>query len=220
MNSCTTTLSEPVQVLDSITAERRAEINRTAGRAWLSKKRITISIVVFSALVLFNLMVVRTRPADPFTPQNIETVLATGLVILGLAVRSWAAGTLHKGRELTDHGPYALTRNPLYVGSFLMMFGFCLLMHDWLALAFVAGPMAVMYWLQVAFEERTLEKLFGEKWQKYAQKTGRLFPRRITKDIFTGCSLQQWRKNREHQAVLATVFGLILLKIIHDHWQH
>jgi len=46
---------------------------------------------------------------------------AGGTVILvGLVVRGWAAGVLEKNRELAVSGPYAFTRNPLYLGSFVI----------------------------------------------------------------------------------------------------
>src|SRR5688572_3999794 len=45
-------------------------------------------------------------------------------IALGQVVRIWAAGHLSKNKELTTTGPYAYVKNPLYVGTFLIMVGF------------------------------------------------------------------------------------------------
>ena len=42
------------------------------------------------------------------------------MAAVGLWIRGWSAGTIHKDEELTTTGPYAFARNPLYVGSFLI----------------------------------------------------------------------------------------------------
>ena len=52
-------------------------------------------------------------------------LMAAGVTLsaLGLVVRAWAAGTIHKDRVLTTGGPYSYTRNPLYLGSLFLGFG-------------------------------------------------------------------------------------------------
>ena len=84
-------------------------------------------------------MVLRTQPIMPFNLNQFGSVLGTGMALAGLAIRSWAAGTLHKMKELTRSGPYAMVRNPLYVGSFFMMFGFCALIADAHTIWIIAG---------------------------------------------------------------------------------
>src|SRR5262245_40236752 len=82
----------------------------------LVRRRVPISLVLFFALVLLDLLVFRSRPrnvlnvADPFAGGGVLLILA------GLAVRTWAAGTLRKQRELAVTGPYAWVRHPLYCG--------------------------------------------------------------------------------------------------------
>ena len=44
--------------------------------------------------------------------------IGSAFVVLGLAIRAWAAGQLQKDKQLTTSGPYSHTRNPLYLGSF------------------------------------------------------------------------------------------------------
>lgn len=176
--------------------------------AWIVKRRITLSLILFTLLIALNLLVFRTRPYLPFDRQQLGSVVGTSLAIAGLAIRSWAAGTLHKSSEVTTIGPYSLVRNPLYVGSFLMIFGFCILMKDWLSLAFALGPLAVLYWFQVRAEERYLSTRFGEAWSEYANKTGRFLPCSLTNQFLLGWSAAQWLRNREYQAMFATVIAL------------
>jgi protein-S-isoprenylcysteine O-methyltransferase Ste14 len=181
---------------------------------WISRRRIAISLLTFSLLIGFNMLVLGVRPYPPLAPLQFASLLGTGLVVLGVAIRTWAAGTLHKSQEVTSVGPYALVRNPLYVGSFLMMFGFCILMKDWLAFAWVAGPMACLYWFQIRFEERNLAEWFSSDWAQYASRTGRCIPRSINASVFACWSPRQWMKNREYQAVIASLIGLALLGLL------
>lgn len=131
------------------------------------------------------------------------------LLTLGLAIRSWSAGTLMKSRQLTTSGPYAVVRNPLYVGSFMMMLGFCLLCRDIPTTVFVFGPMALLYWVQVQFEEIRLAKLFPDTWQQYRQATPRFIPSKLQRLSLRGWSWREWMDNREYKAVSASVVGIL-----------
>ena len=141
----------------------------------------------------------------------------TALVCIGLFCRSWAAGTLHKSAEVTNVGPYALVRNPLYVGSFMMMLGFCILMKDWLALAFVVGPLGLIYYNQIRVEEVNLAKWFGTDWERYTQTTGRILPTRLSRKILAGWSAEQWFKNREYNAFAVSCLALGALQYFFLH---
>jgi len=59
-----------------------------------------------------------------FARPQPRSILYGGLVgLVGLALRAWAAGYLHKQEVLTVTGPYAYTRNPLYLGSAVLALG-------------------------------------------------------------------------------------------------
>jgi protein-S-isoprenylcysteine O-methyltransferase Ste14 len=146
------------------------------------------------------------HPADP--------LVALGLALLlgGLCIRSWAAGTLHKNRQLTTTGPYSLVRNPLYAGSFLMMAAFCLLLNDPQTLWVVIGPVAFMYWLAVRYEEQTMARMFPADWPAYRASVPAFIPRRLV-PTGAGWSLVQWRKNREFQAWAGSLVALAGLAV-------
>lgn len=177
-------------------------------RNWLARRRVAISLIGFVALSLYNVFGRQTIPNNPLHLSNGWTIASWGLVLGGLAIRSWSAGTLSKSRDLTTWGPYALSRNPLYLGSFLMMFGFCVFCKDWYTLAFIAGPMTLLYFAQVEFEEVRLSKMFPQEWPSYFSSTPKLFPTRYSKNVWRSPSAEEWIRNREYRAIVATGIGV------------
>lgn len=182
---------------------------------FFARRRIAISFLCFTAFCIFNVVVARAVPLHPFQWNNLPVVCAMLLLIGGLAIRSWASGTLDKSRTLTQHGPYALTRNPLYVGSFAMMFGFCILMRDIPNLIMVAGPLAFLYRMQVRFEEKRLQFLFPVEWPSYTKIVPRFFPRLRTRSSLGGWSWSHWFRNREYVALSVSVIGVLLIYVWH-----
>jgi protein-S-isoprenylcysteine O-methyltransferase Ste14 len=55
------------------------------------------------------------------TPASLAAGLLLGFA--GEAVRLWASGHIEKTKALATGGPYAHTRNPLYLGSVVMAAG-------------------------------------------------------------------------------------------------
>lgn len=180
-----------------------------------TKRRIPISLIGFTSLACYNLLIRQTVPLNPFDFTDWQVCLAFVLLLLGLAIRSWSAGSLNKSREVTQCGPYALMRNPLYLGSFAMMVAFCLLMRDMLTLGFIVGPMAFLYWLQIVFEEKRLAFLFPNEWPSYTQRVPRVFPKLWAKEAFVGWTKFEWLRNREYQAVAASIAGCGLIYTWH-----
>ena len=88
-------------------------------------------------------------------------------------MRSWAAGFLTKSTQLTMTGPYRLVRNPLYLGSFLMVVGICLLIGDPENIWICAAVLAVLYIPKVRSEEHFLASKFPGEWPQYAASTPR-----------------------------------------------
>lgn len=178
--------------------------------AWLVHRRVTLSIVLIAAIGTLDVVVVGARPlnilhvADPWL---LASVIA---VALGLFVRTWAAGTIHKWQQLAMVGPYAWVRHPLYVGSFLIMLGCCGLMQAPLSLLLILGPMAWIYWLAVTKEEAVLSRSYRD-WPTYAQRVPRFLPRRIIRPSFDQWSLGQWLRNREYCVWLGAAAGAAAL---------
>ena len=178
--------------------------------AWIIHRRVRITSMLFVSMVGLA-FVGGARPHDLTDYRDPETIVGLALVLAGVALRSWSAGILHKISLLTTVGPYSLVRNPLYVGSFMMMVGFGALidqMEIWLALT----PLMVLFVSTVRSEERMLAYVFGPSWDEYVKSTPRFIPRRLTATTPGNWKLQQWIKNREYEAVSAACLGLVALQ--------
>ena len=151
-------------------------------------------------------------------PTPLLLGIGAGLGALGLFIRGWAAGTIHKEKELTTTGPYAFTRNPLYVGSFFLGLGITLAGGQWvwpvLFLAFYGG----VYGRTMKGEAALLTELFGERFRHYAAHVPafapRLTPYRAPGVEGGGFTLAQYKRNREWEAGLGALagFGFLALR--------
>ena len=182
---------------------------------WLVSRRVPISLVLFTAVVLLDMFVLRTRPRDVLNLSDPLVGISLALLASGLTLRTWAAGTLQKRRELARTGPYAWIRHPLYFGSFLMMIGFATLVRDPVSPWLVIGPVAWLYWQAVKSEERQIAALFPDQWPAYAASVPPLVPRRLIWPSLDNWSVAQWLRNSEYQAWIGSGVALVGIKL----WQ-
>lgn len=199
----------------TISAARPGSKVLQAIAAVLIRRRILISALLFGLLIAQD-VAYGPKPHDLANFRDPATVIGIVLVVTGLALRSWAAGILHKNRELTTSGPYSLIRNPLYAGSFLMMFGFCTLLSDLTNFLFIVGPVLVIYIVKVRQEEKLLAATFPQEWPGYSRTTPRFFPRLKRVDVAAPWQFSQWLRHREYQALAATVLALVAMKVWHS----
>src|SRR5262245_18827797 len=96
---------------------------------------------------------------------------------LGLMMRAWATGHLRKNDRLAVSGPYTLTRNPLYFGSFLIGIGFSLAGRDINILVVFLLCFAVLYGPVMQREIETMRHLFAEQYSNYEERVPLFFPR-------------------------------------------
>lgn len=162
-------------------------------------------------------------------PHAAAIAWSLALVLPGLALRGYAAGTVEKNRELTVTGPYAYTRNPLYLGSMLMAGGFALALFSWPVALLIGGGFAVVYVPVIAAEERDLRTRFAE-FDAYCRRVPRLIPRPRAGRFHHGKELGAesqagssgaaggfsgalYRKHREYNAVLGA--ALLYLSLLY-----
>ncbi len=132
-------------------------------------RRIRVPLGFLTAAV-YLVEVVR-RP-----PHPIAIAWSLALVLPGLALRAAASGTVKKNRELAVTGPYAYTRNPLYLGSTLIAAGFALALLSWPVALLLAVGFAAIYIPVIASEERFLRATFPE-FESYCRSVPRFIPR-------------------------------------------
>ncbi len=145
-------------------------------------------------------------------PTGFSLLAGLPVAFCGLALRAWAAGCLAKNRELATGGPYAFTRNPLYIGTLLVAAGLVAASRNvWLGVLFAAVFLFV-YLPVIQNEEQHLRKLFPE-YGGYADSVPALFPRLTP---WRGKNSQPFRwalylKNQEYQAGAGLVAGMLYL---------
>jgi protein-S-isoprenylcysteine O-methyltransferase Ste14 len=146
-----------------------------------------------------------------------RAIAAGGAVaFLGLIVRAAAAGHLRKGEALATSGPYAHTRNPLYLGSALLAAGFAIASHSWLAAALVIAYFALFYSMVMRREAGELRGRYGHSFEEYAARVPLFLPRIMPApggDPAVRFSWALYRRNREYQAALGYLVGIALLVV-------
>jgi protein-S-isoprenylcysteine O-methyltransferase Ste14 len=130
---------------------------------------------------------------------------------LGLALRTFAAGHLAKNQRLATSGPYAYTRNPLYLGSALMGAGFAVAGGNWILALACLVLFAAIYWPVIRREEEYLRREFGEVYDLYAQQVPLFLPRFRRPAGGEKFQWKQYRKNREYEAFLGYLAMMIFL---------
>jgi protein-S-isoprenylcysteine O-methyltransferase Ste14 len=155
-----------------------------------------------------------------------KTMLASLLLVTpGVWLRAYAAGYVRKNAELTRTGPYAYTRNPLYLGSILIAFGFAAAAASWVILIALTVLFGVIYLPTIRSEELYLREHFAG-FDEYAAKVPRLLPR-LTAAQFPGnenasggkFSGQQWRHHREYNALMGAgaIYAALAVRLYLNH---
>lgn len=151
-------------------------------------------------------------------PTLRSILLGAALGSLGLCIRAYAAGYLHKQEVLAVTGPYARTRNPLYFGSSILTFGAAVAMDSWWTAALLLIYFALVYSFVMHREAMELRQKHGETFDAYAAAVPLFFPRILpsvhvpTGD--SGFSWRQYKKNHEYQAVIGFLLLLVGLIVI------
>lgn len=146
------------------------------------------------------------------------------LVLAGLWLRGYAAGYVKKNAELTRTGPYAYTRNPLYLGSMGIAAGFAVAAGElWLGLLLVVMFLAI-YVPTILSEEAFLRGAFPG-FDEYARRVPRLLPR-VTPARFADAgagggrfSPERYRHHREYNALMgaAAIYAALTLRMLLRH---
>jgi protein-S-isoprenylcysteine O-methyltransferase Ste14 len=178
-------------------------MNARRGGTWFQRWRVPLGFLIAPIFVLL------ARPR-PWT-------LAVGGVIglLGLGLRAWASGHLRKNDALAITGPYAYTRNPLYLGSFLIGIGFTVAAGRWeLAILFAALFLGI-YVPVMRVESATLEELFGHKYRRYGQAVPLFVPRvrPYREKVGVKFNAALYKRYREYQAALGFAIAWTLLAL-------
>ncbi len=175
--------------------------------AWAARRRVPLGFAVSIAYLLL------ARP----TPEY----LAAGSIVAaaGLALRAWAAGCLEKSAKLATGGPYARTRNPLYLGSSLMGAGFAIAGRSLVMAVALTALLIFVYAPVIRREAEFLESRFGDDYRRYAAQVPLFLPRLGRVPVSSGCfQWSRYRKNHEYEAALGGAAGIAFLVLRMLHW--
>lgn len=175
---------------------------------WIQRWRVPLGFLCGAAFILL---------AKP----NLWSLVGGGLVaVIGLLIRAWAAGHIRKNAALAVSGPYAYTRNPLYLGSFLLSVGFTIAAANvWLILLFAALFLGV-YLPVMRIEARDVAALFPLEYAAYAANVPLFLPRvtawqtDFENKATPKFDFSLYLKYREYRAALglAAALGLLFVK--------
>ena len=147
------------------------------------------------------------------TPSPWTLVAGAAVALPGLLLRAWASGHLRKNEALATTGPYAYTRNPLYLGSFLIGLGFTIAAGQILLIIVFVVMILGIYLPVMRVESGTLASLFGKKYDRYAKEVPLLFPRfsPYRRAANVGFDRNLYLRYREYRAAIGVVIVWLLL---------
>lgn len=149
------------------------------------------------------------------------SLIAGGVIVLaGLGLRAAASGHVRKDSELTTTGPYAYTRNPLYLGSIVMGVGFAVAARSWWVVAGLAALFVLVYMPVIRAEERFLRNQFPG-YDGYARRVPRFGIHLSRKaNTFGVFSRELYWKHREYNALIGAVLMMAALVAKRLLWVH
>ena len=174
------------------------------GGTWLQRWRVPLG---FLCAAVFLLLAKPTRPA---------LIAGACVSLVGLAIRAWAAGHIRKNAQLATSGPYAYTRNPLYLGSFLLGLGFTIASGRLVLGLLFAALFLGIYLPVMRVEASTMAELFGNEYETYRRTVPLFFPRltQFRQGETTRFDGALYLRYREYRAALGLIiaWGILLIK--------
>lgn len=170
--------------------------------AWAARWRVPLGFVLGLAYLILA------------QPTAKLLVVGACAALAGALIRAWAAGYLDKNQSLATGGPYAYSRNPLYLGSLLIGLGFSVAGGSWILGIAFGLFFALVYGPVMLREEQHLREQFGETYTRYAERVSLFLPlKRGRLDRTQSFLWERYRRNREYQAAVGCMGGLIFLAL-------
>ncbi len=146
-------------------------------------------------------------------PTWLSIGIGAAIAAVGIAVRAAAAGHVKKNRELTRTGPYAYTRNPLYLGSTIIAAGFGIASRNWWVAVGLVVLFLAIYLPVIRSEEEYLRGEFSG-FDEYCQQVPRLIPRLRGAGGGKGSfSKELYLRHREYNAIIGALLMVAALAV-------
>ncbi len=172
------------------------------------RNRITLSFAGAAIFLYFAL------------PSRTSVIASIPFIIIGEIMRTWASGYIRKNEVLSQTGPYAFTRNPLYVGNFLIGVGFSIMTNRVLLFLTFLAAFIFIYTVTIQHEEKFLSSKFGETFSGYKRRVSVFFPFKAlsfgTPSHKNRDGHYDWKlviQHREYHTWLGIIAGLIIFLV-------
>jgi protein-S-isoprenylcysteine O-methyltransferase Ste14 len=144
-------------------------------------------------------------------PTVHSVIIGSFIVLVGVVLRGLASGHVQKNEQLTTSGPYAYTRNPLYLGSLIIVAAFAYAARSWWV-ALIGLVIFVAIYVPVMRSEENFLRVRFPEFADYAQKVPQLFPWRTPyQSSSTSFSPHLYWKHREYNAALGSAIMIAAL---------
>ncbi|MFQ5345320.1 MAG: methyltransferase family protein [Mariprofundus sp.] len=172
--------------------------------AWFASHRILATLPVAILLILLA------------NPNPVLLFIGGVIVVLGESGRIWSSGHIDKNAALATAGPYAHTRNPLYVANLMLLIGFCVMSGNlWLGVVALLA-FTMIYRPVIREEAEHMDNIFGESYRQWSAEVPLFFPRltpaKNTAGKFSWALVMQ---HREHKNAAAFLLGIALFCAIY-----
>jgi protein-S-isoprenylcysteine O-methyltransferase Ste14 len=168
----------------------------------LNRLRVRVGLFIAIAVVLL------ARPT--------WTSILLGILVsfFGLTIRAWASGHLRKEKTLAVSGPYRYSRNPLYIGNFILGIGIVVGARSWWVLGIFIVYYGVFYPLIIRRERDRMRELFPQQYEEYGKKVPLFFPSiRKHLPVKGKFSRTLYIQNKEYRALQGTVLVWLVLAV-------
>lgn len=181
-----------VFIVPSVRVKRKTGINpyvfknTDTAHDFLGKVSAPITSLIFIVAFVNLVYPVGIQYFAPFTWLGIQILKITGFALIHLALlwiviaqiqmsNSWRVGIDHSAKtELKTNGLFSVSRNPVFLGMLVTLFGVFLIIPNAITLlTFVASTL--LFQVQVRLEEEYLKGVHGDPYSNYCQKVGRWF---------------------------------------------
>lgn len=181
-------------------------------RGWVFKMRGGLWTLIFLIILL-------TAQKNNFNLKQFLTALA--FIIAGQLWRCWAVGFIGlyrgenvKAQKLATTGPYALMRNPLYFGNFLIGLGWGIIAGIYAVIIFIASFYVLYNLAIIPHEEKFLRSKFGIEYESYCSKVKRFFPKKLKFENLRGNFNSKILLRSEIHTVISTLIGTIIITAV------
>lgn len=188
------------------------------------KRRLKITgFIVFVALLMISVFPsVFFRHGLAGSLDEAAEIFGIAFILLGQIFRASARGYKSEysasGNTLIQTGPYAIVRNPMYLGILLIGLGIVLMLFWWWAIFIFLSVFALRYLLLIVREEKKLTAAFPQEYAEYREKTPRLLPsfsRLLRNDVSEYLPLKSVWLKKEAGSMLA----VLLITLLVESWE-